>query len=146
MRLIRTWKKDTQTCFETLDLQFSSRCCLPDPKSILILLCWHKHAFAYIYTFCLCKSRSILEPISTKQWGLCFLLNETTGACEGARIRDWQASTDNESDSLNPLDPPPFIHLVRVWRHSIISTETIVNDQFIDYRYTIPIWKWERPI
>ena len=50
--------------------------------------------------FCLCKSRSnpFLEPTSTKQLELSFLLKETTGAFDGARTHDWQVSTDHESD------------------------------------------------
>ena len=63
--------------------------------------------------FCLCKSCSnpLLEPTSTKQWEWSFLLNETTGAFDGARTHNWLISTDHESDAL---PTPPFyfkIHL-----------------------------------
>ena len=51
-----------------------------------------------------------MEPTSTKQWGLSFLLKESTGAFDGARTLDWQASIDYESDAL-PLhqDVPLYI-------------------------------------
>ena len=52
--------------------------------------------------FCLCRSRSnpFLEPTSTKQLELSFLLKETTGAFDGARTHDWQVSIYHESDML----------------------------------------------
>jgi len=31
------------------------------------------------------------------------LINETTGAVDGARTHDWQLSTDHESDSASSL-------------------------------------------
>ena len=52
---------------------------------------------------------SFLQPTSTEQWGLCFLLKKTTSQIfVGDRIHDWRASSNFKSDALKPLGHVPL--------------------------------------